>query len=349
LALRRLRDEALRLTAFQVSDRSWPQPLAAALSSATPLFVGAAASHPVLGALASLAGLGFLYLPERETARRMPRLLACTTGMGVCLAVGLSARGCPAVAAPVLMLVTFAVTMLCRTFAIGPPGGTFFLMAAAIGAYAPSPSLSVTSQLAAFALGGLWTCAVGWVFAVLVPVKDTENPAPLPTSPLSEYWSAALLIAFFVGLSCALAEKMGLDRPYWVPISCLAVVHAPSLRAAWDRHIHRLLGTVAGLLLALIVLMLPPVPWVLGLSVLVLSFGVEMLIVRHYGLAVVLITPLAIVMAEATAGALVQPDVVMQARLLDTALGCSVGLLGGISLHLLTIARARVPVDPDRD
>jgi uncharacterized membrane protein YccC len=80
--------------------------------------------------------------------------------------------------------------------------------------------------------------------------------------------------------------------------------------------------------------LLPLDGWRIAAMVMVLTFLVEWLVVRHYGLAVAFITPLTILLADAaTLGGPGTVDALVRARFLDTVLGCVVGLLGGICLH----------------
>jgi hypothetical protein len=71
----------------------------------------------------------------------------------------------------------------------------------------------------------------------------------------------ALIIGLTVFLSLLLAEWLQLQRPYWVPVSCLAVLQGASLRAVWNRQFQRLLGTALGLLLTWGVFSLPLNAW----------------------------------------------------------------------------------------
>jgi uncharacterized membrane protein YccC len=124
-----------------------------------------------------------------------------------------------------------------------------------------------------------------------------------------------------------------MERPYWVPVSCLAVIQGVSLRAVWNRQLHRVLGTGVGLMLSWGLLMLPLNPWSVSLTMIVLAFVIESTVVRHYGFAVVFITPLTILLAEAATLGHGDPAALIEARLLDTVLGCMVGLIGGVCLH----------------
>src|SRR5690606_26561981 len=101
-------------------------------------------------------------------------------------------------------------------------------------------------------------------------------------------------IGIFVGISLMLAQFLQLERPYWVPVSCLAVIQGASLRAAWNRQVHRIAGTSVGLLVAWGLLALPLDKWSIALVVTALAFIIEVMVVRHYGIAAVFITPLTI-------------------------------------------------------
>ena len=143
----------------------------------------------------------------------------------------------------------------------------------------------------------------------------------------------SVVIGMFVGISLALAQLMHLERAYWVPVSCLAVIQGMSLRAVWNKQLQRIVGTSLGVLVAWGLLMLPLEKWSVSLLMMLLCFLIETLVVRHYGLAVIFITPLTIFLAEATTIGHGEPDAMIQARFFDTVLGCAVGLIGGVCLH----------------
>jgi uncharacterized membrane protein YccC len=124
-----------------------------------------------------------------------------------------------------------------------------------------------------------------------------------------------------------------LEKAYWVPVSCLAVIQGATLRAVWSKQLHRVLGTTAGLALAYAVLLLPLNAWGVSLLMMALSFLIELMVVRHYALAVMLITPLTILLAEAATLGHGSAAHLVEARFLDTLLGCLVGLAGGVCLH----------------
>ncbi|MDR2991354.1 MAG: FUSC family protein, partial [Burkholderiaceae bacterium] len=73
-------------------------------------------------------------------------------------------------------------------------------------------------------------------------------------------------------------------------------------------------------------------PWGRCLLMMAMTVVVETLVVRHYAIAAVFITPLSIFLVEA---AKAHPDAgpLVQARFFDTLLGSVIGMLGGVAIH----------------
>ena len=330
-----LRAEWQQLTTFHPTRRRWQMPVGAALASGLPLLVGAYFGRLDYGLVSSLGGLAFLYLPDTPMHHRMARLMACIFAMSACYALGIMTHAVAAATVPLLTVIAVLVTMACRYYRIGPPGSLFFVMVAAIGAYSPVPVLELPLRVGLIFLGGLLAAVVAFGYSLVVLRRQAPAPAaPLPRPGFDFVVLDAVLIGALVGISLALAVAFRLERPYWVPVSCLAVVQGSSLRAVWNRNLHRVAGTALGMLVASGVLSLPLGPWTVAPVVMLLSFAVEWLVVRHYGLAAVFITPLTILLAEAaTLDPQASHAALIQSRFLDTALGCAVGLAGGVVLH----------------
>lgn len=337
-ALRRLLQAEWRQHAtFQSTRRRWPMPLAAALASGLPLLAGVALGDIGAGLAGSLGGLVFLYLPETPMHHRMVTLMACGFALTACytLGLGVQASGLLALRVPLLALVALLVTMGARYYRLPPPGPLFFVMAAAIGAYTSVPAALLAAQLGALFLGVLLATLVAFVYSLAMLALWPALPVPERREASFDFVVVdAVVIAAAVGVSLLLAELLRLPRPYWVPVSCLAVVQGVSLRAVWNRQLQRVAGTAVGLLVAFALLSLPLDGWRVAGAVMALTFMVEWLVVRHYGLAAVFITPLTILLAEAaTLEHHVAMDALVRSRFADTLLGCLVGLLAGVWLH----------------
>jgi len=332
-----LRNEWQHMVAFQDSPRRWPMPLAAALASGAPLLVAAMVGQIEAGLVGSLGGLVFLYLPETPLQHRMVVLMACGFMMTASYAMGLGvqALGIVWLRAPLIALVALVVSMTVRYYRLPPPGPLFFVMAAAIGAYTPLSVEQLPMQVGLLFLGVLGAAVIAFGYSLAVLARWEAMPMPVRPMATFDYVVVdAVVIAAAVGASLLLAELLQLSRPYWVPVSCMAVAQGASLRAVWNRQLHRVGGTAVGMLVAAALLLLPLDAWRIAFAVMALTVLVESLVVRHYGLAVVFITPLTILLADAGAlGGDLAVGMLVRARLFDTALGCAVGLLAGLCLH----------------
>ena len=329
-----LANEWRHLVRMNPSNRPWEMPAAAALATGLPIAVGTVSGSLPLGLAGSLGGLVFLSMPATALRHRMVWVSLCALAMTACHALGLLCHEAPALTVPLLALLTLLVTALLRSLSAPPPGPVFFVMAAAIGAYSPAHGKAAVEQLMAVAAGSLG--AVGIALAYSLHMRHHEGPLPPTTRrrhDLRTVWLEATLIGSCVGLSLLAAQVLQMPRPYWVPISCLAVVQGASLHAAWSRQLHRILGTLVGLGVFAMIVQLPLHGWMIVGVATTLAFIIETLVVRHYGLATVFFTPMALLLAEYGAAQAVAIDALMRARLLDTVLGAFIGLLGAACLH----------------
>lgn len=315
-------------------------PVAAALASGLPLVIGSSFDRLDYGLVASLGGLVFLYLPATSLPHRMIRIVVCSFALATCYALGLLSHVFPLLLVPALMFISIAATMLVRCYALGQPGSLFFVMVAAIGAYTPSNLRQMPLLVVLFSLGTLLACLIAFLYSM--EILRCRKPDPLPKRPETTFDFIvfdSVIIGICVGFSLFLALALRMQKPYWVPVACLTVIQGTTLRAVWNRQLHRILGTTIGLLLAWAILALPPEKWSIAASVTMLMFLVETMVVRNYAVAAMFITPLAILLAEAATLGQAAPGALVMARFNDTVLGAVVGFLGGVCLHSLRFRR----------
>lgn len=170
------------------------------------------------------------------------------------------------------------------------------------------------------------------------PEHDTGAAVPLGHPGA---WAAAVdalksgahsrRIILRVGIAAVVAGGLGvmfqLDRAYWVVAAAVLMLHQGlDWQRTFKRSIERTVGTWVGLLIAAAIVVLHPQgPW-LALTVAVLQFTIQMLVLRNYAIAVVFITGLALTIASG-GQALEDPAGYLLARGVDTLAGCAIALL----------------------
>ncbi|SMQ79874.1 Fusaric acid resistance protein-like [Pseudidiomarina planktonica] len=330
----RIRIELHYLLTFHSTDRLWQMPVAAALAIGLPLLVGVYFGRLDYGLVSSLGGLVFLYVPETPLYHRMLKLMACAFGMTACYTLGLISQFFPVFMVPSLIFISVLATMVSRFYGLGPPGSLFFITAAGIAAYTPMDGRSVPLMIGLFSMGTILACAIAFFYSVnVLRIRAPHRVLPWPRPTFGFVVFDAVVIGFFIGLSLAVAQLLQLEKPYWVPLSCLAVIQGASVRDIWDKQLHRVLGTAIGMLLAWFLLEQPLNQWSIALVMMLLAFLIEFMVVRHYVVAAIFFTPLTILIAEAASLGETSVDTLIEARFYDTLLGCLFGLLGGICIH----------------
>jgi uncharacterized membrane protein YccC len=122
------------------------------------------------------------------------------------------------------------------------------------------------------------------------------------------------------------ATLLGIGHNYWAILSAIVPLAAATRATRLQRAVHRVLGTVGGLGLTALLLAIPLVPWQLVLVLIVLQFLTEMFVIRHYSLALLFITPLALLMSQ-LAAPVADRGSLLADRLLETIIGVAVGVV----------------------
>lgn len=366
----RLQQELAVLTTINSSSRPWHLPLLAALTISLPVFIAAFFGELALGIQASLGAMIVLNLPTTGSLwSRQVTLLACGIAMLASFGLGLLAHDLPSIRLPVFALITLLLVVGGRYWRLAPPAGLFMMMAGAIALFMPVSWAQILAKLAVVASGSALAWLLAGLYNLLLLAANSralnkqgaamvstqqsmltdkaESSAP-PPSPLETvgYQSGlvieSLIVTSFVVLALSVALLLQLSQPYWVPVSCFIIMQGMHLRTMWIKQLHRLLGTTIGIGVAWGLLALTLPPWGVAMAIFWMILWIETMIVRHYGLAVILITPLTIFIAEygsghAAVGSVAQLDLAYQAliasRLVDTALGCVIALMGGVLMH----------------
>ena len=136
-------------------------------------------------------------------------------------------------------------------------------------------------------------------------------------------YGAVLIVA------ASVAEYFNIERSYWVPLSCAAVMSGSTIIATFHRAVQRTVGTIIGILVASFILSTVHNGYMITLIILGLTFLTELFIVRNYGVAAMFFTPSALIMAE-YATQVYDFSYYATVRLTDILIGSSIGLIGAL-------------------
>lgn len=336
--------ELTHLLTINRSKRPWHMPIIAAIAISFPVFVGAYFDALPSGIKASLGAMVILNLPlVGKLPYRLVTLMAWGFAMSLCFAFGLVAQQVPILRLPIFMLMAFGVIIFGRYYRQPPPAGLFVMMAGAIALFIPLPLEDIMSATGLVMLGSGVALVIGLLYSLFLLATRPMTPTP-SYSYEPDTLTESIIVAAFVSLALLIALLLNMSNPYWAAVSCFLIIQGIHLRTMWIKQIHRLLGTLVGIGLASWMLSWGLSIWEVASAILVMMLCIESLVDRHYGLAVVFITPLTIFIAEYGSGLPLTADTyqhVTYTRLFDTLLGCLVGLGGGVVMHSTNL---RVPL-----
>lgn len=292
-----------------------------------------AAGHPALmiyavfGSFTGMYGRGETSWPRLRHQFHGAGMIVTGVGIGTLLA-----HAHASAAVLIATETTFATLGSLVTDRLGlRPGGPFF------GIFALGATATVRPSLCTWATA-LGICAGTALFGMLLGLAADRRP-PVRPRPAEEGTGAflspaavvhALRYAVATGAAGTVGLAAGLDHANWAMASAavpLAVVTSGAvlpLRAVVDRAVHRVEGTLAGLVVTAALLLPHPSPTALAIVVMVLLFPTELFMARHYGIALGFFTPLIMIMTDLARPA--DPASMLLARGLDTVIGVAAAI-----------------------
>jgi len=138
----------------------------------------------------------------------------------------------------------------------------------------------------------------------------------------------ALRVAVATSAGIALFSLLNLPHGMWISLTSLLILQ-PNFGATLERALHRTGGTLAGAIMASILLAMLQSDIALYLTFTVLFFGTFLFFRRHYGVAVMFLTPLIILLLNLVTSA---PWSDVGYRILNTLIGAALALVAGYLL-----------------
>lgn len=137
--------------------------------------------------------------------------------------------------------------------------------------------------------------------------------------------TTALRTLAAAGIAGGLSVLLDLGRPDWAVITAVLVLNlGPDRIVGTVRALHRVGGTVIGLAVFAVMHALSPSGVVLVLVLMALMFLTDLFVARNYGIAVIFITPLALLISGSLGGPIVVP---IRDRLIETLVGALVAVM----------------------
>lgn len=326
-------------------DRDHTVAIRAAISVGVPLLVLWSIGRLDLSIYASFGAFAALYGRTDAIGDRVRMQVAAGTAMVAAMLIGtaVSVSGIPALGAvAVVGAVASTATLLAYATQWHPPGALFVVFSAGATASIPAD----TSRFGDVLIVGL--AAV--VFSVLVTLaSETVSHGGLLSLPRTKnrlsVGAVATEMAVTVAVATLLAGAAGyllLDSHwYWAMVGAVAAVSGPHVKARVIRGLQRLIGTVIGVLVAAGILSLGLPPLAVILTAVALQAGAELFVGRNYAIAMIFITPLALLMVQLAAPTTV--TVLLTDRLAETLIGIVVGTVVALASALV---RRRIRPQP---
>lgn len=302
----------------------------AVLSVGVPLLVLLLIGRLDLSVYASFGAFAALY--GRTDAPR-PRVRMQATAGAILVAAMLVGTAVSALALPALasVAVVAVIAALVTLFAYRaqwhPPGALFTVFAA--GATASFPATG-TTFLTVLLVGG---ASVVWSLLVTIAfVLIRRGSWARPRRARPPIGSVAWEMTATVGTAALLAGVIGVllvgTHWYWAMVGAVAAVGGAHVTARLIRGVQRLVGTLLGVLIAAGLLALHLPPWLVIVVAVALQAGAELFVGRNYGIAMLFITPLALLMVSLASP--VAPEMLLRDRVIETLIGVAVGTVVAI-------------------
>jgi hypothetical protein len=274
-------------------------------------------------------------------------LVAISTGVLLSLAdapLALEAVG--------LAVVLGGASLVSTAMSLVPPHPLFPVFGLVVCAAVPVDGAQARDALVTAVAAILFSagvCMSGWLLRRWAPDAQAHRFRALPRIPVRDAavhrdpaaWTAVVANVVGALVAGAIAVALGLGHHYWAVVTLVAVLPVVRGPLSFTRVAHRVLGTLAGSVVAAGILALHlPALGVIAVAV-ACQFAAELAVGRHYGLALVFITPLALVMGSLGRTVPVLP--LVADRVVDTVVGAAVGVVVILVLRALAARRRRRP------
>lgn len=323
---------ARELIAFGGHENAHWAAARSALGVAVPSALVLGAGHPELIGPTTFGAIPALFARHATYATR----LHVQTGVTVAIAASAGVAGVVGMAGPSLVTVSLLLAMisgaglLCaRRFGWAPVPSIFLVFAAGAmvggGAGSSWPGLAVS--IVCVLVSGAFAVGLGQLGRVLPPVeRDRHRHRSMPLRQLLRTPSVVEDLALYAAaplLATLVAGIAGSNHPSWAAVAAVVPLTGAGFTPRVGRVLTRVAGTILGVGVTAAALATDPPDWMFVVLLTAAMLIAELFIARHYALAVVGITPVALLGEVITTG--FTPGI-YSSRIIDTIIGVTVSL-----------------------
>lgn len=316
------------LFTLQPSQRDHVPAARIALSVAVPLVLLVLLGRADLTIYAAFGAFASIYARNEPLRARVVH--QAQAGLMICACVGLgSLLANLSTPEPVVLGVTAVVAGLAAVLAaywtLKPAGSVFFIFAVgAIGSLPEAVPVWLAVLIAVLSAG--LSVLLGWAGRW----AGEGTTGPVATVPghhgltAGQFWAHGARFLVATSAAGVLGTVSGLSHSYWAMVAAAAPIAAPDLTARLQRGVHRVVGTMGGVAVTALLLSMSLQQWHMVVLVILLQFLAELFVGRNYSLALLFITPLALLMTQLAHP--VASDSLLRARAVETVIGALCGL-----------------------
>jgi uncharacterized membrane protein YccC len=259
-AVSKTRSRLASLIALDFSLADWPDAvrgtLVTALVTTIPVLTG-----NLEKAIPLSIGAAFIAISEsgQEFSRRWRATLWTTAGLMLAVGLGSALSNVYLLAIAVTGIVAFAcgvIGFLGPRFAVG---GLLSLVLFAIYVGVPVPLDGAFTSAALVGLGGIVQALASMAMGITRGKHRLPKGPREPLPSVADMWrqdhtfvAHGIRLAIVMVIATAISESVAIPHPYWLPMS-VAWMSKPDHEGTVVRVLHRLVGTVTGLLIAFVV------------------------------------------------------------------------------------------------
>ena len=310
--------------------------IGAALCTAIPMIIGYFSGNMSIGTFGAIGAFVFLSYENIPLAKLMQKYIFIALAMLAGCFLGMMATFVPWTIPLLLALVSMAGTLVFRILNVPSPGAFFIVMVTAMGTGMHPDAKQIPTDILFVALGALVSLLVGLSVAWIIQNLGNQPPKQNKLTVQDHIFHTLkndndlLISTLHVGMTMFLAsyigQSIGIGNPYWIVISCFAVLQPRELKSVFTRNLQRIMGTFIGLGIGGLILSLQLELKYTIVVIIILNLLIEYCMVRNYAIANFFTTPMALMLSNLSRGQFIQD--LVKYRLLGVLIGSIIAVLG---------------------